>query len=161
MADLSQNAQPEDHQPESAQPENAHAENTGVPERIPSRYPSRQRFEEIVEEALASIPDDLWNMIDNVAVMVEEWPLPYQLESVGLRNPRSLLGLYEGIPLTHRTRSYGIVAPDRVTIFRRPIFAACGPNEDAIRQQIRRTVLHEIAHHFGISDARLIEIGAY
>ncbi len=66
------------------------------PVRIASPYPSRQRFEEIVADALASIPDDLWNLIDNVAVMVEEWPDPYQLESVGLRNPRSLLGLYEG-----------------------------------------------------------------
>jgi predicted Zn-dependent protease with MMP-like domain len=161
MSDSPLNAQPEDHHSESLPPENAPAENTASPERILSRYPSRQRFEEIVEEALASIPDELWKLIDNVAVMVEEWPLPYQLESVGLRNPRALLGLYEGIPLTHRTHSYGIVAPDRVTIFRRPIFAACGPNENAIREQIRRTVLHEIAHHFGISDARLIEIGAY
>ncbi len=131
------------------------------PTRIVSPYPSRQRFEEIVADALASIPDDLWNLIDNVAVLVEEWPDQYQLESVGLRNPRSLLGLYEGVPLTRRNQGYGIVAPDRVTIFRRPIYAACGPNEQAILEQIRRTVLHEIAHHFGISDARLIELGAY
>lgn len=131
------------------------------PARIVSPYPSRARFEQIVAEALDSIPDALWALIDNVAVLVEEWPNPDQLASVGLRNPRALLGLYEGIPLTSRTHNYGIVSPDRVTIFRRPIYAACGPNEQAIHDQIRRTVLHEIAHHFGISDARLIELGAY
>lgn len=132
-----------------------------TPERIISQWPSRTRFEEIVDEALTSIPDALWNAIENVAVTVEEWPDQYQLESVGLHNPRQLLGLYEGVPLTQRSSRYGMVTPDRITIFRRPIYAACGANEKAIREQIRRTVLHEIAHHFGISDARLVELGAY
>lgn len=131
------------------------------PEHLPSRWPSRQRFEEIVTEALESIPEALWQMIDNVAVLVEEWPSPHHLESVGLRHARQLLGLYEGIPLTARTHNYGMVAPDRITIFRRPIYAACPPDENIIRQQIRRTVLHEVAHHFGISDQRLVELGAY
>lgn len=126
-----------------------------------SPYPTRERFEEIVAEALESIPDDLWQLIDNVAVMVEEWPDRNQLESVGLRLRHQLLGLYEGVPLTARTHSYGLVAPDRISIFRRPIYLACRPDEDAIREQIRRTVLHEMAHHFGISDDRLHELGAY
>jgi len=129
--------------------------------RIYSRWPSRERFEAIVAEALEEIPDPLWEMIDNVAVMVEEWPQPYQLESVGLSDPRQLLGLYEGVPLTNRSSHYGLVAPDRITIFRRPIFGVCGPDEEKIRTQIRRTVLHEVAHHFGISDERLTELGAY
>jgi predicted Zn-dependent protease with MMP-like domain len=129
--------------------------------RIASRWPSRERFEEIVVEALDEIPDPLWEMIDNVAVMVEDWPEPHQLESVGLRNPRQLLGLYEGVPLTNRGAYYGMVTPDRITLFRRPIFGVCGPDEGRIREQIRRTVLHEVAHHFGISDERLIELGAY
>jgi predicted Zn-dependent protease with MMP-like domain len=124
-------------------------------------FPSRERFEEIVVEALEEIPDDLWELIDNVAVMVEEWPTRHQLESVGLRLRHQLLGLYEGVPLTERTHNYGLVAPDRITLFRRPIYLACPPDENAIREQIRRTVLHEMAHHFGISDARLIELGAY
>lgn len=124
-------------------------------------FPSRDRFEEIVVEALESIPDDLWQLIDNVAVMVEEWPNRYQLDSVGLRLRHQLLGLYEGVPLTARTHTYGLVAPDRITIFRRPIYLACPPDEDAIREQIRRTVLHEMAHHFGISDERLTDLGAY
>lgn len=129
--------------------------------RIYSRWPSRERFEEIVAEALEEIPDSLWEMIDNVAVMVEEWPQPHQLHSVGLKDPRQLLGLYEGVPLTSRGNHYGLVTPDRITIFRRPIFGACGPDDDRIRAQIRRTVLHEVAHHFGISDERLHELGAY
>ncbi len=129
--------------------------------RIYSRWPTRERFEEIVAAALEEIPDPLWKMIDNVAVMVEEWPQQHQLESVGLTDPRQLLGLYEGVPLTSRTSHYGLVAPDRITLFRRPIFGVCGPNEARIQAQIRRTVLHEMAHHFGISDERLIELGAY
>lgn len=127
----------------------------------PNPFPSRERFEEIVAEALDEIPNDLWELIDNVAVLVEEFPNRAQLDSVGMRNPYQLLGLYEGIPLTERTSAYGLVPPDRITIFRRPIYAACVPDEAAIRYQIRRTVLHEVAHHFGISDARLLELGAY
>lgn len=124
-------------------------------------FPTRDRFEEIVAEALDEIPDELWALIDNVAVLVEEWPNRAQLDSLGLRSPYQLLGLYEGVPLTERTHAYGLVPPDRITIFRRPIYAACPPVEESIRAQIRRTVLHEVAHHFGISDARLLEIGAY
>jgi predicted Zn-dependent protease with MMP-like domain len=128
---------------------------------LTSPYPSLERFEEIVGEALDSIPDALWAVNDNVAILVEEWPNREQLQSVGLRYPGQLLGLYEGVPLTGRTHSYGLVAPDRITIFRRPIYRYCAPDEAVIRDQIRRTVLHEVAHHFGISDERLHELGAY
>lgn len=120
------------------------------------------RFEELVDEALHDIPEQLWQAIDNVAVTVADWPLRSQMESVGLRRGGLLLGLYEGVPLTARTGAYGLVPPDVITIFRRPILMVCPPNdEDAIRSQVRRTVLHEIAHHFGISDDRLRELGAY
>jgi predicted Zn-dependent protease with MMP-like domain len=123
---------------------------------------SRERFEELVEEALASIPEELWDAVDNLAVMVEDWPDPAQLESTGMRRQDLLLGLYEGVPLTARTRGYGMVPPDRITIFRLPILQVVARgDEDAARRQIRRTVLHEVAHHFGISDDRLREIGAY
>ncbi len=122
---------------------------------------TRERFEELVSEALESIPEELWARIDNLAVLVEEWPTLAQRQSVGLGQDSLLLGLYEGVPLTARTHHYGLVAPDKITIFRRPILLVCPPDEDAIRSQVRRTVLHEIAHHFGISDARLHEIGAY
>jgi len=124
-------------------------------------WASHAGFEILVEAALADIPDALWNKIDNVAVLVEEWPSPHQLASVGMRSGGLLLGLYEGVPLTVRTHHYGLVAPDKITIFRGPILRVCPPNPEAIRAQVRRTVLHEIAHHFGISDERLRALGAY
>lgn len=121
-----------------------------------------ERFEELVMEALDEIPDALWNVVDNVAVAVEEWPNAAQMDSVGLRKGNLLLGLYEGVPLTERTGGYGLVPPDKITIFRRPILMVCRTDDaDAVRAQVRRTVLHEVAHHFGISDARLHELGAY
>jgi predicted Zn-dependent protease with MMP-like domain len=123
---------------------------------------ARQRFEELVQEALDSIPDELWNSIDNLGITVEEWPSRAQLQRSGVRPGHTLLGLYEGVPLTDRSHHYGLVPPDKITIFRGPILRACPPgDEDAIRAQVRRTVLHEIAHHFGIDDDRLHEIGAY
>src|SRR5687767_7060841 len=112
---------------------------------------TRERFEELVQEALDSIPDALWDSIDNLVVTVEEWPARSQLESVGVRPGHTLLGLYEGVPLTGRSRYYGLVPPDKITIFRGPILRMVPRgDEDAIRAQVRRTVLHEVAHHFGI-----------
>jgi predicted Zn-dependent protease with MMP-like domain len=109
---------------------------------------SRERFEELVAEALDGIPPDLGRLMDNVAVFVEEG------------SARSgLLGLYQGIPLTRRDRGYeGMVMPDRITIFRLPILAMCR-DEDKVVEQVRVTVIHEVAHHFGIDDARLAELG--
>ena len=123
---------------------------------------ARARFEELVQEALDSIPHELWDAIDNLAVTVEEWPTRAQLQQMGIGGGNLLLGLYEGVPLTARSQYYGLVPPDRITIFRGPILRVCPPNdEDAIRAQVRRTVLHEVAHHFGISDERLHQLGAY
>lgn len=123
---------------------------------------TRERFEELVQEALDSIPDELWAAIDNLVVTVEDWPTRSQLESTGVRPGHTLFGLYEGVPLTGRSRHYGLVPPDKITIFRGPILRAYPRgDEDAIRAQVRRTVLHEVAHHFGIDDDRLHEIGAY
>lgn len=124
-------------------------------------YISRHRFEELVGEAIDSIPDALWAFIENCAVTVEEWPTRHQMMVAGVPPGNLLLGLYEGVPRTVRTQSYGLVPPDKITIFRGPILQITPPEEDAIRSQVRRTVLHEIAHHFGISDERLLEIGAY
>jgi predicted Zn-dependent protease with MMP-like domain len=108
-----------------------------------------ERFEELVAEALDGIPSELATRIDNVAVFIER------------RHPdRGLLGLYEGIPLTKRNTSYGLgmVMPDRITIYREPILAMCGSEEEVV-DQVRVTVVHEVAHHFGISDRRLHELG--
>ena len=110
---------------------------------------SRQRFEELVGRALDTIPSDLSRLIDNVAVFVED-------ESPA--GQPSLLGLYEGIPLTDRDRSYAGALPDRITIFRRPILRVCA-TEEAVVRQVRITVVHEVAHHFGIDDERLDELG--
>jgi predicted Zn-dependent protease with MMP-like domain len=109
---------------------------------------SLERFEELVADALDEIPDDLWQVVDNVVVVVQEG-------SEGSR----LLGLYDGVPLTSR-RGYGegMVMPDRITIFRRPILAMC-TDEAQVVEQVRITVIHEVAHHFGIDDARLHELG--
>ncbi|HEX4866366.1 MAG TPA: metallopeptidase family protein [Acidimicrobiales bacterium] len=106
------------------------------------------RFEELVADALDGIPPELGRLMDNVAVFVREG------------NPGShLLGLYEGIPLTKRDRGYeGMVMPDRITVFRQPLLAMCRTEAELVRQ-IRVTVVHEVAHHFGIGDARLHELG--
>ena len=106
-----------------------------------------ERFEEMVVEALDRMPPELGRLMSNVAVTVEHRP-----------GPRGLLGLYEGVPLTSRTTGYGGVLPDRITIYRQAICAICRTREE-VAEQVRKTVIHEIAHHFGIDDARLRELG--
>ena len=99
-------------------------------------------------DALDEIPEDLWQMVDNVAVRVREGTAT-----------SGLLGLYEGIPLTKRDAGYGgMVMPDQISIFRLPILARCADEAEVVRQ-VRVTVIHEVAHHFGIGDARLHELG--
>jgi predicted Zn-dependent protease with MMP-like domain len=111
----------------------------------------RERFEVWVEEALDALPPDIADLLDNVAVVVEEEPPPGE----------RLLGLYRGIPHTRRTSSYAGVLPDLITIYRGPLERLYGHDPELLRAQIRRTVLHEIAHHFGISDERLVELDRY
>ena len=117
-------------------------------------------FEELVAEALEGLPPDIQEKLENVEVVVEWRPTQGQLRRLGLRSNQTLFGLYEGIPLTQRTSHYGMVLPDKITIFRQPIEAHC-QTDDHVRQIVRRTVLHELAHHFGISDERLRELGVY
>jgi len=105
------------------------------------------RFEVMVGEALDGLPPDLGRLMRNVAVTVDN-------DSTDLR----LLGLYEGVPLTERTSHYSAVMPDRITIFRHAICAICR-TEDEVVEQVRRTVVHEVGHHFGIDDHRLHELG--
>ena len=127
----------------------------------PLFYLSRRRFGELVAEAIEEIPEALWQVVDNLVVTVEEWPSRRHMERVKLSPGSTLLGLYEGVPLTKRSSHYTLISPDKITLFRGPILQYCPLDETTIRTQIRRTVLHEIAHHFGISDERLIELGAY
>jgi predicted Zn-dependent protease with MMP-like domain len=98
-----------------------------------------------------SLPDDLRQALSNVAVVVEGEP-PARLP---------LLGLYQGIPLTRRTSTYGAVAPDKISIYRGPLERLYGADRDRLRAAVRRVVLHELAHHFGISDERLHELDRY
>jgi predicted Zn-dependent protease with MMP-like domain len=108
-------------------------------------------FEETVAETLAGVPPELRGRISNLAVLVEEEAPPGS----------GLLGLYEGIPLTERGAGYSGALPDLITLYRGPIEREFGSGEDELRAGIRRVVLHEIAHHFGIDDDRLIEIDRY
>jgi len=108
-------------------------------------------FEREVEDALASLPRELREVVSNVAIVVEEEPPPGQ----------PLLGLYQGVPLTRRGSGYSGALPDKITIYRGPLERLYGADADGLRRQIRRVVLHEVAHHFGISDERLVEIGRY
>ena len=104
-------------------------------------------FEEMVGTALERLPDQFGRLLSNVAVMVEH--------DTG---PPGLLGLYEGIPLTSRGIQYSMVLPDRITIYRQAICARC-ETVDEVADQVRRTLIHEVGHHFGMDDERLSELG--
>lgn len=121
---------------------------------------SVEQFEEIVSEALEALPEQFRARLDNIAVVIEEEPTAAQLHRGGLPHGESLFGLYEGVPQSLRDSGYTGVLPDKVTIFRRPLLAACETVEE-LRNEIRNTVRHEIAHHFGIDDDRLEAIGKY
>ncbi len=116
-----------------------------------------EEFESLVVDVLDTLPADILSVLDNLDVVIEDWPTEYQLESVGAAGGM-LLGLYEGIPLTQRTGGYNLVAPDKITIFQRPIERMCRTKSD-IAAQVRKTVIHEVAHHFGIGEQRLDELG--
>jgi predicted Zn-dependent protease with MMP-like domain len=108
-------------------------------------------LERTIQEALDALPKALRSAMSNVEIVVEDEAPP------GSR----LLGLYEGIPLTERTSGYGGVLPDKITIFRRPLERRAGFDEERLRAEVRHTVWHEVAHHFGISDERLVELDRY
>lgn len=119
----------------------------------------RARFEELVVEAIDELPDDILAMLDNVEIVVADAPTADQLDGAGsLDAGEMLLGLYEGIPLTDRTGSYGMVLPDKITLFQGALESIC-QDETTLRNEVRVTVIHELAHHFGISDRRLQELG--
>ena len=109
---------------------------------------SREAFEELVADAIDSLPPDLAKLTDNVAIFVEDYPPPGQ----------NLLGLYQGVPLTKRGFFYAGALPDRITIYRLPVLSISA-TETQVRDQVRMTVVHEIAHHFGIDDEKLHELG--
>ena len=113
--------------------------------------PDEIQFDQLVSDALDALPEDLASLMTNVAVTVEDGPPPGS----------HLLGLYEGIPWGKRGPYYAGALPDKITIYRLPIERMSGGDPERLRQQVRRVVFHEIAHHFGISDERLVEIDRY
>jgi predicted Zn-dependent protease with MMP-like domain len=108
-------------------------------------------FEQSVQEAIDTLPPDLDRYMSNVAIVIEAEP----------PNGLPLLGLYEGFPLTRRGSGYAGVPPDKISIYQGPLERAYGADPERLRAEIRRVVLHEIAHHFGISDERLRELDRY
>jgi predicted Zn-dependent protease with MMP-like domain len=107
---------------------------------------SRERFEELVSDGLDLVPEELLRLMDNVVILVED------------DSKEGLLGLYEGYALTERGSEYSGVLPDRITIYRRPILSMCETEDDVV-DEVAITVVHEIAHHFGIDDKLLHELG--
>jgi len=119
-----------------------------------------ESFERLVFLALENLPEEIQRWMDNVAVVVQFNPTVDQLRRAGVRQGNILLGLYEGVPKTARTSYYGLVLPDKITIFQESIERVCH-TESQIAGQVQHTVIHELAHHFGISDDRLRNLGVY
>ena len=115
-------------------------------------------FEELVGQALDSLPPQIEAGLDNLAIIIQDWPTRRQMDENGIRDRYGLLGLYEGIALTDRGEGYNMVAPDKITIFQKPLEALrLSPRETV--EEIRKTVLHEVAHHLGFSEDDLHELG--
>ncbi|MDX6450411.1 MAG: hypothetical protein QOH16_460 [Gaiellaceae bacterium] len=108
-------------------------------------------FQQVIQETLDSLPPDLHGRISNLEILVEDEPPAGQ----------PLLGLYQGVPLTRRTSNYSATLPDKISIYRGPLERLYGHDPALLTNQIRRVVLHEVAHHFGISDERLVELDRY
>ena len=124
------------------------------------RLAGAARFKALAREAVAGLPDDLRERIDNVDIQIRGRPTAAELRQAGVGRGGTLLGLYQGTPLPARNSAYHAVLPDRILLFRQPLEAICRTDAELVAQ-IRRTVLHELAHHFGIDDDRLHRIGAY
>ena len=120
----------------------------------------RARFRRVVEAAVAAIPPEFAEQLDNVEILVRMRPTAEERAEARLGPRDQLLGLYVGHPLTVRGSYYGNTLPDRIMIYQEAIESVCRSDAEVLAQ-VRRTVLHEVAHHFGIDDERLHDIGAY
>ena len=116
-----------------------------------------QEFEKLVIEAIKQLPAEIRAKMDNVAIVIEDWPSDHQFRKGGIRAGDLLLGLYEGIPRTARGGNYSGVLPDKISIFKNSIEAVARTPE-AIKEQVQETVWHEIAHHFGIDETRVRQL---
>ena len=117
----------------------------------------REEFEQYVEKALENLPEEIARLMDNIDVVVADLPTRQELRRAGVRRPNLLLGLYTGVPLGRRGQHYANVLPDRVVLYQKNIEAAFPPAQ--LVAGIREVLLHEIGHHFGLSDARLRRLG--
>ncbi len=117
----------------------------------------RARFETLVTRVVEDLPEEFSSRLQNIDIVVEDRPSRGQVRRAGLGYGETLLGLYEGVPQTKRGSYYGLVPPDKITIFQKPI-EAIYRHDAKIIAEIQRVVKHEIAHHFGISDAKLNQI---
>jgi predicted Zn-dependent protease with MMP-like domain len=118
----------------------------------------RHRFDRLVQRAIRSLPPRFAERLENVAIVVADEPSPAQRQAARIGADDDLYGLYEGVPQPQRSATYGLALPDKITLFQRAIEADCR-NEHEIARQVRHTLIHELAHHFGIDDARLDELG--
>jgi predicted Zn-dependent protease with MMP-like domain len=117
----------------------------------------RHKFEALVARAIDNLPPEFQRKLENVDIVVEDWPTPGQLRQIKQSHPTQLLGLYQGVPQTRRGQGYGLVLPDKISIFQKPIEAQCRFG-DEIEAKIEEVVRHEIAHHFGLDDKTLRKI---
>lgn len=117
---------------------------------------SDEQFEDMIHEALASLPGEHVRNIENVAILLEDEPTPAQRETLKLRDDQSLYGLYEGVPLTRRQGQQPIL-PDKITLFKHPILSEATVISD-VREQIRHTLWHEIGHYYGLDHKRIYEL---
>jgi len=118
---------------------------------------TRKEFEEVVISALRGLPKSIKKKMKNVDVVVEDRASRDLLSEMGLRSPAELLGLYQGVPLDRRGFYYGNVLPDKITLFQNPIELICKKKEE-IEERVKEVVIHEVGHHFGLSDEKLREL---
>lgn len=116
-----------------------------------------EQFEHIIADAMDSLPERFLEHVKNVAIVWAEDPTPEQREKLRLRSHESLFGLYEGIPLTRRGDGYNLVLPDKITIFKNPTLQYCH-DVAAVKRQVKHTLWHEIAHHYGLDHDRIHEL---
>jgi predicted Zn-dependent protease with MMP-like domain len=117
----------------------------------------REKFEALVARAVDDLPPEFQYKLENVDIVVEDWPTPGQLRQAKCSHHTQLLGLYQGVPQTKRGRGYGLVLPDKISIFQKPIEAQCR-FDDEVEAKIGEVVRHEIAHHFGLDEGTLRKI---
>ena len=122
---------------------------------------TRREFETIVKDVLRELPKEFKDKLQNIDIVIEEELDMEAVKRLGLGAKGRLLGLYQGVPLKDRTHYYGMVMPDKITLYKQNIESSCEEGGSDIREEIKHVIQHEIAHHFGISDKRLKDLGIY